>query len=502
MKPTNSIVYASIWALLFLPHPSLAQIQTEQTTGEVSALRELTLIEAIQQSLENNQTLLAGRQTVAAGAAQVRSAQSILLPQLSVQLAARQIDQDRAEASTGRAPEQLSSSALTFQQTVFSEQERARYQVEKILQEARQEQQLARVLDTVLDTATAFLNLLRQQSLANIQRQNLKLIESNYRLAENRLQLGVANRTEVYRWETQQAAARQGLTRSNSRFQQARIELNRIMNAPLTDQYQAAHPDLTAPELLVSSEPIRQAFGDPGVRPLLRQYYLNATVSDNPELNQLRQAKKARARQLLAARRNLYLPRFEITGELNQELGRSGAGTDKLDIDFGKIFPGRASGQIGGLTDKREWQLGITARLPLYLGGQQYSERARQQAELEQIQLLYDQTQIDTEAGVMSQLLETQASFENIGFARTAAQAARNNLSLVTQAYDQGVTPIIDLLDAQIASLGAEESQTNTIYDFLINYLQLQRFTGRFDITSTVEERQQMQQSLEQLLRH
>ena len=49
---------------------------------------------------------------------------------------------------------------------------------------------------------------------------------------------------------------------------------------------------------------------------------------------------------------------------------------------------------------------------------------------------------------------------------------------------------IIDLLDAQNASLVADQVAANSIFDFLIDLMEVQRAVGKFDFFLSVEERE------------
>ena len=128
------------------------------------------------------------------------------------------------------------------------------------------------------------------------------------------------------------------------------------------------------------------------------------------------------------------------------------------------------------------------------------ADRKRARAELDQEQLRYDELALNLQAGVLQQALATEARFDQIAFTRTAATAGRNNLKLVTEAYERGVMTVTDLVDAQFAAFNAEQNAANAVYDFLIDYLKLQRYTGQFDITATDAERKAMQDSLKAAL--
>ena len=162
------------------------------------------------------------------------------------------------------------------------------------------------------------------------------------------------------------------------------------------------------------------------------------------------------------------------------------------------MFPGAP----GGVTDKTDWFVGVEARLPLYQGGARSAEKDRAQAELDQQQLLYDDLIINLQAGVLQQALSTAARFDQIAFTRLAATSGHNNLTLVTEAYERGVMTVTDLVDAQFSAFNADQNAANAVYDFLIDYLRLQRFTGHFDITASDSERAAMKERLRAALAH
>jgi outer membrane protein TolC len=168
--------------------------QTANAT--VSASGELTLIEAIARALSHNFALLAGAQNVAISTANVGIARGALLPQVDMALHGSKIDSDRAVAGIGRTPEYQSFASASLQQMLYSDKKVAAYQVQRILEASRKLEQEARVLDTVLATAVAYLDLLRAVALLEVDRENLKVTEANY---QRRIPacIGVGIRSEV-----------------------------------------------------------------------------------------------------------------------------------------------------------------------------------------------------------------------------------------------------------------------------------------------------------------
>lgn len=149
----------------------------------------------------------------------------------------------------------------------------------------------------------------------------------------------------------------------------------------------------------------------------------------------------------------------------------------------GKITNVMDEARTAGLAAKNDtdWFVGLNISLPLYEGG-------ARSARLSGSKLVFDQqlSQLDAvrervEQSIRANLHRIRASHPSIQLSKDAASAANKNLDLVTDAYTRGAVSILDLLDAQNAALVAEESAINTVFDFLIDLMNLQRSQGGFD---------------------
>jgi len=90
---------------------------------------------------------------------------------------------------------------------------------------------------------------------------------------------------------------------------------------------------------------------------------------------------------------------------------------------------------------------------------------------------------------VLAAINRTRASFPSIRLTREAALAAEKNLKLVTDSYIHGIKTIIDLLDAQNQYLNAKLEAANAVYNFLIDFMGVQRAMGEFVIFMPQDER-------------
>jgi outer membrane protein TolC len=474
-------------------YPQIEGEPSESSSIINAKLDRISLRQAVQIALKQNPVLLASVQQVAAGEAGVRQARSALLPSLTSSIQQTAIDQDRAETSFGRAPEYRATASLQLKQVIYSEEVKANYDIQKMLQASLESDQKGVMLDTILRASTSYLALLRAKTLLRIFEDDLQLTDSNYDRSKIRLELGVANKAEVYRWETAQASSRKDLVLAEAAVAQARINLNMVLNLPLGKEFETINPTLEDSSVMIADPIVWERLKNENRKRELKNFLSTEALLFAPELSALREKQSAQRRAVLAARRSFTLPTVALVLDGSKFVSNRGKGTDQLSISI----PG-SEARFGGQTDNTEWSAAVAASLPLYKGGERLARVSKANAELARIDLLYDAALQKTQAEVLTRLEDVQASIKNIELSRDAARASRNNLQLVIDSYERGVVTNIDLLDAQFALLSSELSVANTVFDFMLNYLSLQRAVGNFDIVSTPEQTVKIRQRMDQ----
>ena len=86
------------------------------------------------------------------------------------------------------------------------------------------------------------------------------------------------------------------------------------------------------------------------------------------------------------------------------------------------------------------------------------------------------------EARARVALHRTASSYPSIDLSRQAAEAANENLTMVTDAYARGVVSVTDLIDAQDAALSADLAAADAKYTFLIDFVGVLRAMSEFEI--------------------
>lgn len=432
----------------------------------------LTIEDVVRGALASNYDLLAADRTMVAGRQDVRRARGALLPSLAASSAFTWVDPD--VAGVGQTERTLTL-GIQGQQVIYSPLAWMGFRASQHQQRSREEEYQTARLDTVLSAAEAYLNVLRAQTAERINRENLQRARANLAAAEARVRIGSAGREEVFRWEIEIAGSRAAVVQASATRNQAEIELNRLMSRELEAPFDL--DEVTNPfEALMIDERINELVDNPWAFRHFRTFMVEEAAAQSPEIRQLGALHRAQARIAQGQRRN-FIPTLVLTGGVNATLARGGVGAEPP--------------MVGGFTfpqDDFTWQFGLNLQFNIFDGMQRYAEI--QQAELGMAQIAFQQQSIAQriEQRMRSTLHQLGADFANMNLTRDAAEAARQNFALVTDAYQQGTIDIIRLIDAQNQALLTELSAANAVYDFMLSYLRMERASGSFGFDATQQD--------------
>jgi outer membrane protein TolC len=457
-------------------YPSLAVLTGANLLNEERAdiERHLTLQQAVSEALQANLDLSSSQLRVQAGVHAVTEARSPLLPQISVATGARAIDEDRAGLGGGVSPERAWTGSAGGYQQIYSERSWAGYTAEKYRQSGREMDHETVRLNVMYEASTAYFNVLRAKTIERLNKENLKLTQANLDRARIRLSTGVSGPDEVYRWETKYATDKFTVLEKESFTMSAMEAMNRILNRPLQELFIAEETDLSDPLLIVGDELFFSLVNNPKYFQEFRLFAVQEALTYRSELKSLDASISARDRLKTAAGREFWLPEFSVEGEVEQYFSEDGAGQRDEFHD--------------GLDDT-DWQIGVFARLPLFEGGRKSGALNRIRKEVARLKVERRASADRVAQDILSALNKTRASYPGISLSREAADAARRNLQLITDSYVQGIKSIIDLLDAQNQALTADQAAANSVYNFLIDLMGVQRAMGEFVIFLPEQER-------------
>ncbi len=448
--------------------------------GTTQGGRSENLASVAQAVLSQSLDVAVARERLNAGKQQTNQARANLLPKIDLESTARLIDEDSALASFGLEPERLWTATARLTQPLLVEQAWAGFSVQRRLEKSREYELRATELDVVLAAASAYLDVLRAKALVRIQQQNLDTTRSNLQRARSRVAIGAGTRAEVFRFELQIANDRKAVIDAFTGRQAAEIALNRILGHPLEESFSTAEAAIDDQILLTRESALLEYLQDPGKFTIFRRFMVEDTVNRLPEIAAVDEAIQAQERAVTSSRLSYVLPTLALVGQVDRRLYTGGSGSDGLPPDLG-LPPIDVP--------DTSWFVGLQANFPLFTGGNDYARSQEIKSDLRRLR--YQRQLLVRVHGqrLRTGLLALSAAYTAIALSNDAAEAARQNLALVTDSYDKGVTTVVELIDAQNSALVAELLAANAVYDFLLQWMNVQRVAGRFDLLMDGQER-------------
>ena len=128
---------------------------------------------------------------------------------------------------------------------------------------------------------------------------------------------------------TRLATDRSRLIDAHSRIHIAYVELNRVLNRPQEDLFEADPPSLVDPGLITGFGRLNRYVDNAASFTLFKEFMVEEGLTHSPELRAIDSAIAAQSRQKLAARRSFWAPDLSLIADLEQRMWRGGV--DQVD---------------------------------------------------------------------------------------------------------------------------------------------------------------------------
>ncbi len=429
---------------------------------------KLTVRDAVKQAVAANLSLLAGKQSVAAGVYERRKAIAKYLPSVGASFAAAFIDEDRANPLFGGYERSLMA-RVKATQLLFNEGALANISIQKSAQQGR-EQQLAELeLDIMAATASTFLNVSKARTLERIRKADLAVTRKNLELARVREAIGAASKADIYRWEAKLANDKGAVIKAVSGRNQTEIALNALRRRPQEEPVEIMDAGLPGFDPSGGQSAITGHVKDPWSFRELREFMVQEGLVAAPELKQLDRAIEAQERALLSARLSNVVPTLAFSFSLDHYLATGGK--DAPDLSG---LPQGMSGLFGS-QDDTSWTAAFSLSWDLLEGGAKIHAMLQANKELTRLRTQRQALALELERKIRAAMHQAGASFPGIALSRDAAAAADRSLKLVTEAYSRGAANITVLLDAQNAALASRLAAAVALCDFHLDLINAQR---------------------------
>ncbi len=442
----GTLLLSSLFSLGVGGRPSFAQT-SEPTEPEL----RLSLRDAIQAALDNNNTVRLLKERIAAAQAAADQSFGALMPNLSgfvnqrnqtVNLAAFGIPQDRIRLlgipGSRTDPFDIFDARGSLVQNIFSLSLIQRWRAAKTgIAVADLEAEITK-RDTTATVGLLYVEALRAEAAVKAKQANVVLGQDLLKLARDRKAAGVATGLDVTREEVQLENERQQLLIAENDVETSKLNLTRSLGIDfgvrivLTDElkmteFSAQHPD----EALSIAKEHRLELKAQATRQKLASLSLSSVTSER-------------------------LPSLAFNG------------------DYGWIGT-KPDEAIGTHT------VGVTLSVPIFDGGQRESRISENRSRVRQESIRMKDVSDQVNLEVRNALLTLHSTQQQVAVAQKGLDLAEKELTFARDRFGAGLTTNIEVTNAQTALARARDNLVEALFRFNASRINLARAQGRLE---------------------
>ncbi len=420
---------------------------------------ELTWLEAITQALDANQALVAARQTLEAQHKDVAKARATMLPDL-VFGAVGQVSKEATFSSVaGVIPERVVKSAGEISETLYNQAYIDQLGAQKHSYVGQQETYQDTRNQTIAAVGQDYIGVLLAEALMALQQQNVELSESSLELTQAQESAGEVPYSNVLRMQSQLYGAEQSMVAQKSSVLQSRFQFNQVRNRPSEEVCTLEPLAVEKDGFIFASEAVSEALADEKSAASIRDYLVDLGLARSPELRSLEAQLMAERRRMKSGRRWL-IPSLDAAAAAAVFIKTGGEGSgDTAGAQDGDVF----------------WQLGLQLSWSVLDGGAYIASMNQSKLEFWSLESQRNNTETALEETIRGTAAAAMVAFERIGLAVLQAQAAAENYELVNEAYLDGESMLLNLIDAQNVLISANRTARQALYEFLSDLLTLEQ---------------------------
>jgi outer membrane protein len=328
------------------------------------------------------------------------------------------------------------SIGITAQQTLFDGFQTANkvHAAENNVLAARES---LRVIEqtVLLDAATAYMDVVRDAALLEVQRSNVRVLDETLRSTRARFKKGEVTKTDIAQAEAQLAAGQSQALAAEANLATSKATYRRVIGSSPGRLEPGSPIDSLAPRTLAAA--------------------VDAGTAANPSVRAAKYGVKVAELQVKISEGVLY-PTVMLMGGLQR------------DHEVAGVLPEQHSASV---------LLGV--RMPLYQGGAEYSTIRQSKEYLGQRRLDLASTRDEARAAVVHVWAQLQATRAQIQAAQEQVKASEVALKGVRMEARAGLRTTLDVLNAQQAVVNARVSLVTAQHDRVVSSYGLLSAIGR-----------------------
>ena len=423
INPVRLILFFVV--MLFLGGSTFAQQDT------------LTIEKCIDIALKNNPQLRIAENSYELSSSNLTGVRSALFPQISLQSSFAKNGGTFFFGPTAR-PADYENYAVGFQaqQLVFDFGKTfSRVSATADLKNASLQDLISAKQNLILNTYLAYFSYLQAERIQKVNLESLLQAKEHLDQAEKFYEVGKKPQFDVLKAKTDEANAKVNLITSQNNLIVSKLQLENVLNTKLGDNFQ---------------------------------------LKDNLELSK-------DTVSLDNAMRISYLNRPELIGgkyrvEANKSFVTSAwtANLPTISATGGYTWRGYALNQ----NFLNSWNVGLSFSLPLFQGFALDAGIDQAKANLNIAEAQYDYSLQTVNLDVQQQYASVKLALAKIDATKSLVQQAEEAFKLAEARYKEEVGSPIEITDAQVTLLNAQMTHIQSLYDYQVAYVRLQKAMG------------------------
>jgi TolC family type I secretion outer membrane protein len=431
------ILIVSVISLLFL-YPSIFAQQIPQK-------KVLSIDECIKIALKNNYLVRSSYENHLAAGAEVVSARSRLLPNISTYTGWTRYDEERFIYVEGRNPyysRDFYNYGLRLSQSIFNggynwanlNNSRAREKGTKADYKLSQQAVALQIKQDCYE-------LLKAKTLLDVQRDAVKRSEEQMNMAKARYDLGSASLSDYLKAKVQLGNDNLALITAENSLKLAQANLNNDLGLDLD------------PPVDVAAE-LEYKKLDADIHQVIQQ-----KLEAHPEIRKA-ESMVNQGKSGVNMARSALLPSISFDGSYSWSDGRTPDSWSDWKVND-------------------SWRIGISVSLNIFDGFQNIANIQRGKAYLRSSEENYEQKKRDVELEIRQAYLAVKEAEQKIEVTQEALKAAEQDLKLTQEKYNLGAASMLELLDADVSYKTAKNNEVNALYDYNLAVARFEKAIGK-----------------------
>ncbi len=426
MKAINTIRLILFFAVaMFFSDATFAQIDT------------LTIEQCIYIALNNNPQIKIAENNYELSASNLTGIRSSLLPQISLQSSYVKNGGTFFFGPTARpAQYENYSIGLQAQQLIFDFGKTfSRVSGTSALKNASEQDLIFAKQNLILNTYIAYFSYLQAERIQKVNLESLKQAKEHLEQTEKFYDVGKKPQFDVLKAKTDEANAKVNLITSQNNLIVSRLQLENVLNTKLSANFHLKD-NL---ELRKDSVSLDNAF--------------KISYTNRPELIGNKYRVEA-SRSFVTSAQTSNLPTISAAGGYTSR----GYGLNQRFLDV--------------------WNVGLNFSLPIFQGFALEAGIDQARANLNVAEAQYDYTLQTVNLDVQSQYSSVKLALAKIDATQSLLQQAEEAFKLAEARYTEEVGSPIEITDARVTLLNAQTTYIQSLYDYQVAYVRLQKAMG------------------------